>query len=71
MIYEKYPELKYKYRNGKSAAEGITQIQRAKMQRRSKNTSDASLKRTERAINGRWETSNKLAYEQQVTNSRG
>ena len=47
MIYEKYPELKYKYRNREFWCRGCTtRIQRARMQGRFKNTYSTSLKKT-------------------------
>lgn len=51
MIYEKYPELKYKYRNREFWCRGDYVDTEGKMQRKSENTSDASLKRSKQENN--------------------
>lgn len=48
MLYEQFPELKFKYRTENSGAEGTTWTPQAKTQRKSKSTSEPSMKSTSR-----------------------
>ena len=57
MVYEKYPELKYKYRNREVWCRGYYVNTVEKMQRRSKNIYVTNWRRTRQENNGRWEIS--------------